>query len=131
MNNPIKYAYYQKVRRPLSYPNNSMLTMNVLCDNYRVLNVIYSETNSCLLRKTPPARLLEAIAEVQASGAPLMPAVVQQVLRLFPRPASQPARIGRGSIFTRRAGLLVCGAGQHPELTAQPVMAAGPGFSSG
>ena len=99
VNNPTKYAHYRKARGPLSYPNNGVLTMNVLRDNYRILDVIDSGANDYLLKKTPPTRLPEAIAEVQVSGAPLIPVVVRQVLYLFPRPASQPARIGRGGNF--------------------------------
>jgi DNA-binding NarL/FixJ family response regulator len=38
-----------------------------------------------LLKKTPPAKLLEAIGEVRAGGAPMTPAIARQVLKLFPR----------------------------------------------
>ena len=36
-----------------------------------------------LLKKTPPARLLDAIAEVRTGGAPMSPEIARQVVRLF------------------------------------------------
>lgn len=69
-------------------PATHVVMLTVFDDNDRVLDAICAGADGYLLKKTPPARLLDAIAEVQAGGAPLTPAVARQVLRLFPRPGA-------------------------------------------
>ncbi|AMJ64310.1 response regulator [Hymenobacter sp. PAMC 26628] len=69
-------------------PATSVVMLTVFDDNDRVFEAICAGADGYLLKKTPPARLLEAIAEVRAGGAPLTPAVARQVLRLFPRPGA-------------------------------------------
>jgi two-component system nitrate/nitrite response regulator NarL len=68
-------------------PATNVLMLTVFEDNDRVFDAICAGADGYLLKKTPPARLLEAIGEVRAGGAPMTPAVARQVLRLFPRPA--------------------------------------------
>ena len=67
-------------------PQVHVVMLTVFEDNERVLEAIWAGADGYLLKKTPPARLLEAIAEVRSGGAPMTPAVARQVLRLFPPP---------------------------------------------
>lgn len=69
-------------------PATNVVMLTVFEDNDRVFDAICAGADGYLLKKTPPARLLEAIAEVRAGGAPMTPAVARQVLRLFPRPGA-------------------------------------------
>jgi DNA-binding NarL/FixJ family response regulator len=73
-------------------PATNVLMLTVFEDNDRVFDAICAGADGYLLKKTPPARLLEAIGEVRAGGAPMTPAVARQVLRLFPKPASSVVR---------------------------------------
>jgi DNA-binding NarL/FixJ family response regulator len=43
-----------------------------------------------VLKRTPPARLLEAIREAREGGAPMSPAIARKVIRLFRRVAPPP-----------------------------------------
>lgn len=49
-----------------------------------------------LLKKTPPARLLDAIRELQEGGAPMSPQIARQVVKLFRNvapPEESPVRL--------------------------------------
>ena len=73
-------------------PGTYVVMLTVFEDNERVLDAICAGADGYLLKKTSPARLLEAIAEVRDGGAPLTPAVARQVLRLFPQPGAAKPR---------------------------------------
>jgi len=73
-------------------PNTNVVMLTVFEDNDRVFEAICAGADGYMLKKTPPARLLEAISEVRAGGAPMTPAVARQVLRLFPKPATSAFR---------------------------------------
>ena len=103
-----------KATRPGAY----VVMLTVFDDDDRVLKAIRAGADGYLLKKTPPARLLEAIGEVRAGGAPMTPAVARQVLRLFSRPAAvarrpAPAAAGEPAPLSGREqeilGLLVEG----------------------
>jgi DNA-binding NarL/FixJ family response regulator len=49
----------------------------------RVFESICNGASGYLLKKTPPAKLLESIAEVRNGGAPMSPEIARQVVRLF------------------------------------------------
>ncbi|AIZ63133.1 LuxR family transcriptional regulator [Hymenobacter sp. DG25B] len=66
-------------------PEVNVVMLTVFDENDRVFEAICAGADGYLLKKTPPARLLEAIGEVRAGGAPMTPAIARQVLRLFPR----------------------------------------------
>jgi len=73
-------------------PKTNVVMLTVFEDNDRVFEAICAGADGYLLKKTPPARLLEAIGEVRAGGAPMTPAVARQVLRLFPKPVTSAFR---------------------------------------
>lgn len=67
-----------------------MLTINA--DEDRVFESICKGACGYLLKNTPPARLLEAIAETHNGGAPMSPEIARKVVTLFQK-TGPPERI--------------------------------------
>ncbi len=66
-------------------PHVNVVMLTVFEENERVFEAVCAGADGYLLKKTPPAKLLDAIGEVRAGGAPMTPAIARQVLRLFPK----------------------------------------------
>lgn len=100
-------------------PATNVIMLTVFEDSDRVFEAILAGATGYLLKKTSPARLLEAIGEVQGGGAPMTPTVARQVLRLFAQPKASgwgrpapPAATPPAALSTREheiLGLLVEG----------------------
>lgn len=60
-----------------------ILMLTVFDDNKNIFNAISNGANGYILKKTPPARLLEYIAEAHTGGAPMTASVATQVLKMF------------------------------------------------
>lgn len=60
-----------------------ILMLTVFDDNKNVFQAIKSGANGYILKKTPPAKLLEYIAEGASGGAPMTASVAAQVLKMF------------------------------------------------
>lgn len=60
-----------------------ILMLTVFDDNDNVFEAIRSGANGYLLKKTPPARLLEYINDVLDGGAPMTSSIATQVLNMF------------------------------------------------
>jgi DNA-binding NarL/FixJ family response regulator len=65
------------------HPELLFLTLTVYDDDERIFQALCAGACGYLLKKTPPARLLESIREVIAGGAPMSPAVARKVIKLF------------------------------------------------
>jgi DNA-binding NarL/FixJ family response regulator len=65
------------------YPPVQVLVLTVHDDDDRIFQAICAGACGYLLKHTPPARLLEAIGEIAAGGAPMSPEVARQVVQLF------------------------------------------------
>ena len=65
------------------HPELLFLTLTVYDDDERIFQALCAGACGYLLKKTPPARLLESIREVMAGGAPMSPAVARRVIHLF------------------------------------------------
>jgi DNA-binding NarL/FixJ family response regulator len=65
------------------HPNLLVLMLTVYADNERIFEAICAGACGYLLKKTPPARLLESIREVVTGGAPMSPEVARRVVQLF------------------------------------------------
>ena len=61
------------------------IALTVYDDDDRIFRALCAGASGYLLKKTPPARLLEAVADVVAGGAPMSPDVASRVLELFRR----------------------------------------------
>jgi len=60
-----------------------ILMLTVFDDNTNVLEAIKNGANGYLLKKTPPAKLLEYIQDVLDGGAPMTSSIATQVLAMF------------------------------------------------
>lgn len=60
-----------------------ILMLTVFDDNKNVFEAIRSGANGYLLKKTPPAKLLEYIQDVLDGGAPMTSSIATQVLSMF------------------------------------------------
>lgn len=60
-----------------------IVMLTVFDDNKNVFDAIKSGANGYILKKTPPAKLLEYIMEAAGGGAPMTSSVATQVLKMF------------------------------------------------
>ncbi len=60
-----------------------ILMLTVFDDNKNVFEAIRSGANGYVLKKTPPAKLLEYIEEAATGGAPMTASIATQVLKMF------------------------------------------------
>jgi DNA-binding NarL/FixJ family response regulator len=67
-----------------------VLMLTVFDDNKNVFEALKNGANGYVLKKTPPAKLLEYIQDVQSGGAPMTSSIATQVLKMF---ADIPAAI--------------------------------------
>jgi DNA-binding NarL/FixJ family response regulator len=65
------------------YPSLQILMLTVYADEERVFESLCNGACGYLLKKTPPAKLLEAIREAHDGGAPMSPEIARKVVRLF------------------------------------------------
>lgn len=65
------------------FPAVKVLMQTIFEDDDKIFDAIIAGADGYILKKTPPAKLLEAIADVMEGGAPMTPTVARQVLLLF------------------------------------------------
>jgi DNA-binding NarL/FixJ family response regulator len=65
------------------YPNLAVLVLTVYNDDARIFAAVCAGACGYLLKKTPPARLLESLREAVEGGSPMSPEVARRVITLF------------------------------------------------
>src|SRR5581483_12082741 len=65
------------------YPDLILLMFTVYDDDDRIFHALCAGACGYLLKKTPPARLLESIREATNGGAPMSPEIARRVITLF------------------------------------------------
>jgi DNA-binding NarL/FixJ family response regulator len=65
------------------YPKIHFLVLTVYGDDDRIFQALCAGARGYLLKKTPPARLLEYIREVAEGGSAMSPEVARRVIELF------------------------------------------------
>ena len=72
------------------FPETRIVMQTVVEDDDKIFASICNGASGYLLKNTTPARLLQAIVEVNEGGAPMTPAIAERVLQKFRRqsPAS-------------------------------------------
>ena len=65
------------------YPDSALLTLTVYEDDERIFDALCAGACGYLLKRTPPAKLLESLREAKHGGAPMSPEVAQRVISLF------------------------------------------------
>jgi DNA-binding NarL/FixJ family response regulator len=65
------------------HPDLVILMLTVYDDDERIFDAMCAGASGYLLKKTPPAKLLESLKEAVAGGAPMSPEVARRVITLF------------------------------------------------
>lgn len=65
------------------YSSLTVLMLTVYEDDERIFDALCAGASGYLVKKTPPARLLESIREALDGGAPMLPEIASRVVRLF------------------------------------------------
>jgi len=66
-----------------AHPEQDALMLTVFDDDQHVFEAVCAGATGYLLKKTPPDRLLAAIADLHTGGAPMSPGLAKRVLTLF------------------------------------------------
>lgn len=72
------------------WPTTVVLMHTVYEEDRTVFESLCHGASGYILKRTPPERLLEAIAEARAGGAPMSPEIARKVLGVFRRIAPPP-----------------------------------------
>ncbi len=65
------------------YPDLPVLALTVFDTDDKVFEALCAGASGYVLKNMPPAKLLEALQEVAAGGAPMSPEIARRVVRLF------------------------------------------------
>src|SRR5262245_20816086 len=65
------------------HPESVIVMLTIYDDDDRVFEAICAGASGYLLKKTPPARLLDSLREAVNGGAPMSPQVARRVIELF------------------------------------------------
>jgi DNA-binding NarL/FixJ family response regulator len=65
------------------FPQMVLLAHTVYEDDERIFDALCAGASGYLLKKTPPARLLEGLQEAAKGGAPMTPEVASRVVKMF------------------------------------------------
>jgi DNA-binding NarL/FixJ family response regulator len=77
------------------YPSIAPVLLTVYKDDDRIFQAVCAGACGYLLKKTPPARLLEAVREIAEGGAVMSPEVAIRVVELF-RKTQTPEQFSQG-----------------------------------
>ena len=67
------------------WENLSIIALTVYDDDDRIFEMLCAGASGYLLKKTPPARLIESLKEAVRGGSPMSPEVASRVIHLFRR----------------------------------------------
>lgn len=65
------------------FPSLRIVALTIYEDDDRIFEALCAGASGYLLKKTPPARLLECLQDVMDGGAPMSPEVATRVIALF------------------------------------------------
>ena len=65
------------------WPDLLLITLTVYEDDEKIFDALCAGASGYLLKRTPPARLVESLKEVVNGGAPMSPEVARRVISLF------------------------------------------------
>ncbi len=72
------------------YPKAQIVMMTVFDDEAHISDAIIAGASGYILKRTPPARLIQAIQDVVEGGMPMSPAVAKKVSTLYAKYAPEP-----------------------------------------
>jgi DNA-binding NarL/FixJ family response regulator len=76
-------------------PDAHVLMFTVFDDNEKIFQAICNGASGYLLKKTPPAKILEAIHEVHNGGAPITSSIAKKILQMFPKTPARSTEIDK------------------------------------
>lgn len=85
-------------------PNTQFLMLTVIDDADQIFEALKAGASGYLLKGTPPAEILEAIAEVHRGGSPMTSSIARKVVRYFHR--LQPAAPLEAALSPRESEIL-------------------------
>lgn len=85
-------------------PDTCIIMFTVFEDEDRLFQCLCAGANGYLLKKTPPAKIPEAIREVMQGGAPLSPSIAAKVIGKF----KQPVKTTTHTLTQREMEILHC-----------------------
>jgi len=97
------------------YPRAVVLMLTVYDEQDQVFESICNGASGYLLKKTPPAKLIDAIRDAHAGGSPMSPEIARKVIQLFRR--VRPAQRD-GALTAQELRLLAELADGHSYLSA-------------
>ena len=65
------------------WPALLIITLTVYDDDERIFDALCAGASGYLLKKTPPAKLIEGLKEAMQGGAPMSPEVASRVIKIF------------------------------------------------
>lgn len=65
------------------FPQVKIMMQTIFEDDEKIFDAIMAGADGYILKKTPPARLLDAITDIMSGGSPMTSTVARQVLQLF------------------------------------------------
>lgn len=66
-----------------NFPKVQVLMFTVFEDDEKIFEAIRAGASGYLLKKTPPAEIIEAIRELHVGGAPMSPTIAKKVINSF------------------------------------------------
>ena len=72
-------------------PRTQVIMLTVFADEERIFESLCNGACGYLLKKTPPVRLLDAIAEAHSGGSPMSPDIARKVVMALQRPVAIPS----------------------------------------
>jgi DNA-binding NarL/FixJ family response regulator len=97
--------------------DTQFLVLTVYDDDRRIFEAMCAGACGYLLKKTPPPRILEALREVQAGGAPMSPEVARRVIALFRQ--VRPPEMAEYTLTSQETRVLrLLGEGHHYKTAA-------------
>jgi DNA-binding NarL/FixJ family response regulator len=75
-----------------TYPDLTILMLSIYTDNERIFDALCAGACGYLLKKTPPARIIESLREAVSGGSPMSPEIARKVVALF-RDFRPPERV--------------------------------------
>jgi DNA-binding NarL/FixJ family response regulator len=67
-------------------PRTQIMMLTVFEDDERIFQALVAGATGYLIKKTPPAKLLEAIADLHAGGSPMSNQIARRLVREFQKP---------------------------------------------
>jgi DNA-binding NarL/FixJ family response regulator len=86
------------------WPGAAILMLTAFEDEDKVFESLCHGATGYLLKRTPPARLLEAVREAHDGGAPMSPEIARKVVELFRRTA--PPAVLESALTPQEVNLL-------------------------